>query len=219
MRRAPEAPNVLTALLEKMLEAAQTGQQDLVGQALSQAELELGVDATVEQLLMPAMHEIGRRWKIGQCDVGLEHLATTAARRWLAQQVRETRPTRQAPVLFAAAAGNEHTVALEAFELLLRRRGWPTCQLGANTPLPSMLAALRTTGARAAVITAHQVSRRRVAVEALATLRASTDVMLFFAGAAFDSDHRRQHVAGVYLGTALIEAADLVAQQLAASEG
>jgi hypothetical protein len=117
-------------------------------------------------------------------------------------------------VLLGAAAGNEHTVALEAFEVLLRVRGCSTRQVGANTPGAALLSAVRATGAPAVVLAAHQTSRSRPAVEALTVLADQSPVALFYAGAAFDSARRREGVPGTYLGTVLPEAADLVVRSL-----
>ena len=94
--------------------------------------------------------------------------------------------------------------------MLLDRRGWPTRQLGADTPTPSIVAAADTTGAQAAVVTAHQVSLRSQALQALRALSGSGDVQLFYAGAAFDNPAARRAVPGTYLGEVLPEAADVL---------
>jgi DNA-binding transcriptional MerR regulator len=202
-------------LLERWLDAAGRCDQNGVVEALDDAERELGLEAAVDRLLVPALRELGLRWELGLVDVGVEHLATAAARRWVAK--RTVAPVRRpgvGPVLLAAAAGNDHTVALEAFGMLLHCRGWPTRLMGASTPLPSLLSALRVTGATAVVVTAHQVSRRRTAVEAVEALRGERHVDVYYAGAAFDSDRRRRGVPGTYLGTDLPRAADVVERAL-----
>ena len=117
-------------------------------------------------------------------------------------------------MLLAAAPGNQHTVALEAFHMLLNRRGWPTCQLGADTPVSSLVSSCRSTGAQAVVVTAHQVSRRRLAIEALQALHTQRGVALFYAGGAFASASRRRDVPGTYLGEVLPAAVDLLERSL-----
>lgn len=215
MRDSPVDPRLPLEFLAELLELARACDQAGVLRLLEQGQRELGVEGTVERLLLPSLREIGRRWELGQLDEGVEHLATTAARRWVALQVAGApEPRGVAPVLLAGAPGNEHVVALEAFEAVLRCRGWATRQLGANAPVPSMLAVQRATGAQAAVITAHQVSRRRAAVDALRALREVLPSTVFFAGAAFDAARQRNGVPGTYLGTVLSEAADVVEQRL-----
>jgi DNA-binding transcriptional MerR regulator len=211
-RRDGDLPVVL---LERWLHAAERCDQNGIVEALDEAERDLGLEAAVDRLLVPALRELGQRWELGLVDVGVEHLATTAARRWIATRtVTPVRLPGVGPVLLAAAAGNDHTVALEAFGMLLHCRGWPTRLLGASTPLPSLLSALRSTGATAVVVTAHQVSRRRTAVEAVAAVHAEEGVDAFYAGAAFDSERRRTGVPGTYLGTDLTRAAEVVEQAL-----
>lgn len=202
-------------LLWRLLDHAAAGDQPGVVAVLDEGERVLGLEPAVHQLLVPALQEVGRRWEVGAIDVGAEHLVTSATRRWIDRRtgtavVRHT----TAPVLLAAAAGNEHTVALEAFGMLLDRRGWPTRSLGANTPTPALVRATRTTGAQAVVVTAHQVSLRRAAVEGLGALAATGSARLYFAGAAFESPASRRGVPGTYLGTVLPEAADLVEAKL-----
>ena len=210
-RPDPEAP---LALLTELLDAAAACDQRAVRAALDSAEETYGVEEAVDRLLVPGLREIGRRWELGVVDVGVEHVVTTETRRWIGRRTGTTALRDAPPVLLAAAPGNHHTVALEAFGMLLDRRGWPTCQLGADTPVQGMLTALRTSGARTAVVTAQQVSRRRAAVEALQAL-AAHGVRLHYAGAAFDSDRHRRDVPGEYLGTVLPAAADLLEASLA----
>lgn len=213
--RAPSGdPDVPLSLLTELLDRAAAHDQGGVMQVLDEAEQAVGVDRTVDRLLVPALREIGDRWERGQLDVGVEHLATAAAQRWIARRTAMSTPRRgPAPVILAAAPDNRHTVALEALGLLLHDRGWPTCQLGADTPVPALLRAVNAVRPQAVVVTAHQVSRRRAAVAALEAL-GSTGARRWFAGAAFDNARHRAGVPGTYLGTSLPEAADLVCAEL-----
>lgn len=213
--RAPAgSPDVPVELLAQAVDRAAAHDQVGLARVLDEAEQAMGTDGAVDRLLIPALREVGDRWERGEVDVAAEHLATAAARRWIARRTL-TAPvrTQAAPVLLAAAPGNRHTVALEAFEMLLHCRGWPTRQLGADTPVPALLRAVQVTAAQAVVVTAQQVTRRRAAVAALEALRA-LPVRLFYAGAAFDSPRHRRGVAGSYLGTVLPQAADAVAGSL-----
>lgn len=203
-------------LLSRLLELVERGDQPGAVAVLDEGEETLGLEPSVHRLLLPALQEVGRRWEVGALDVGCEHLATAAARRWIAVRTGTSAPRQAtAPVLLAAAAGNAHTVALEAFAMVLDRRGWPTRLLGADTPTASLLSAVERTGAQAVVVTAHQVSLRRPAVQALRTLQRQGLVRLYYAGAAFESPAGRRTVPGQYLGSALPEAADLVEADLA----
>ena len=213
LREATPAPELPLSLLERLLDAAAACDQAAVRALLDRGEAELGAEGAVDRLLVPGLREIGRRWELGLVDVGVEHVVTAESRRWIARRTGVTPLRDVRPVLLAAAPGNRHTIALEAFGMILDRRGWPTCQLGADSPVSAIRTSVVTSKAQAAVVTAHQVSRRRAAVGALAALQPD-GISLFFAGAAFDSPRHRRDVPGTYLGTVLPQAADLVAQAL-----
>jgi MerR family transcriptional regulator, light-induced transcriptional regulator len=213
LRRPAPEPGLPVELLSRMLERAAACDQPGLSAELDEAAAALGVEAAVDRLLVPLLRETGHRWEVGTVDVGVEHLTTAVARRWIALRTGRT-PLRDArPVLLAAGPGTAHSVALEAFGMLLDRRGWPTCQLGADTPVAALVSTARTTSSQAAVVTAQQLSRSRGAVEALVAL-SKVCGELFYAGAAFDSHRRRRDVPGTYLGTDLPAAADTVAARL-----
>jgi hypothetical protein len=130
----PNASGLTLDLLSDLLDAAVAGDQTRVDQLLEQSRVELGVDDTVQRLLVPG---------------------TAGARR---------------PV-------GDRPGPLEAFEVLLRVRGCSTRQLGAN-PEAALLSAVRATGAPAVVLTAHQTSRSRPAVEALTVLPEAADLVV-----------------------------------------
>jgi DNA-binding transcriptional MerR regulator len=202
------------ALLDRLLAAAEAGDQPGFQRVLDEAVAAVGLERTVDQLLIPSLAEIGRRWEVQLIDVDVEHLATAAARSWIAREAGRATGATGAPVLLAAGPGNEHTVALEAFGLLLQRAGCATRQLGADTPVEVMVSAQQRTGARGAVVTAHLASRRLGAVEGLHRL-AAVGVPVFYAGAAFDAPRRRAEVPGRYLGTSLPAAVAVVRQAVA----
>lgn len=203
----PDSSPAVSLLLRALDRASACDQSELLA-VLDEAERKYGTEQAIDAVLVPVVREIGLRWELGAVDVGVEHLATSAVRRWIGRRVAATgAQPGAAPVLLAAAPGNEHTVALEAFGLLLDRRGWPLCQLGANTPVSSLLFAARSVGAQAVVVTAHQVSRSRGAIEALVRLHSELEARLYFAGAAFDNPRRRRGVPGTYLGMQLTTAA------------
>ena len=75
-RRDPELPATLVRLLDRILACDQPG----IAAVLDEQEQAVGVDSTVDRLLLPALQEVGRRWELGLVDVGVEHLATAAVR-------------------------------------------------------------------------------------------------------------------------------------------
>jgi DNA-binding transcriptional MerR regulator/methylmalonyl-CoA mutase cobalamin-binding subunit len=210
-RRPPRAPE-----LDRFLEAARRLDATGMRQALDAAAERLGVEAAIRDVALAAMRETGARWAAGRCDVAEEHAATQAVRSWLGRHAATTPPPpRRAPTLVLACGPNDlHSIGLEAFGVVLARRGFDVRLLGAMTPIPSLLAAVRASGAVGAVVTAQRRTNRRAAVAALAALAALPGVVAFYAGDAFATASSRKVVPGIYLGDDLVEAAAIVERAL-----
>ena len=204
-------------LVEEFLSAAERLDSVGVRQILDSARTVLGLDRTVDELLFPAMQQIGRDWRIGRCDVAHEHLATETSRAWLSRvEVGGTHQREQRPIVLASGPRDQHTLGLESIGALLRYRGWDCRLLGASLPVESLHTALRTINPSALVLVSHLSVARRSAVESLRTARASR-VHVFYAGNAFLSPQSRQGVPGIYLGENLSAAADLITRTVAES--
>jgi methanogenic corrinoid protein MtbC1 len=184
---------------------------------LNGATEELGVEAAVTAVAIPAMHEVGDRWKAGTCDAASEHLLTDAVRAWLARLTAFAPPTsRPWPVVLACGPKELHSVGLEAFGLLLVLRGHPVVNLGALTPVESLRKAIRDSRATAAVVVAQRSVNRRSTV---GSIEASHDLLgdrTFYAGGAFATSASRRGVPGVYLGIDLVQGAGRVDLAVAA---
>jgi DNA-binding transcriptional MerR regulator len=168
----------------------------------------LGVEEAIERAILPAMHEIGSRWKAGQCDVGREHLATEAVRSWLARQAfLAPPPFRPHPIVLACGPKDMHTIGLESFAVILARRGWPCRVLGAMTPTEALVSTVEALAAKGAVVTAQRNVTRQSAVQSIRAVHALRDVRAYYAGSAFVAPSARKDVPGTYLGQDLIEAA------------
>jgi DNA-binding transcriptional MerR regulator/methylmalonyl-CoA mutase cobalamin-binding subunit len=203
-------------LITTFLQAAHRLDPVGMGQVLDSARATLGLAATIDEILLPAMREIGRWWETGRCDVAHEHLATTTVQIWLRADTRaRPRPQSRPLVLLSCGPRDHHTLGLESIGALLRHRGFDCRLLGARTPATSLAVAVRETRPAAVVLVSHLSGARRAAVEALeAAQRASVD--FFYAGNAFGSPQSRRGVPGTYLGNNLGQAADVVANAIVA---
>ncbi len=198
-------------LIEGFLRAAHTLQTDGIEEILDHARLVLGLDRTVDEILLPAMRQIGQRWEAGLTDVGHEHLATHAALTWLAKVDRTVPPpVAHHPIILSCGPEDHHTIGLEALGALLRQRGWDCRILGARTPVESLSRAVRETSAVAVVVVCHLSPGRQAAVTSLRSI-ALGHTKIFYAGAAFSSRQSRHGVPGRYLGNNFAAAADLIA--------
>ena len=176
---------------------------------LDDANSELGLGATIDEVLMPAMRRIGRWWETGRCDVGHEHLATEAARTWLGKIVAFAR-TRRASRRSSWRAGHA------------TRTPWVGGTWRAPRPCrPTVLRARRSDAGNgvgstinrvepaAVVVVSHLSIGRRLAAQAVHTV-AEFGVPTFYAGNAFISASTRHRVPGRYLGDSLRDAARVV---------
>lgn len=179
--------------------------------ALDSAVESIGVEAAIRDVGLPAMREMGSRWRAGTCDVANEHLATEAVRVWLARMsAMAPAPFRPGSIVLACGPKDLHSVGLEAFGVLLGRRGWAVRTLGPLTPAASLVTALRASEAWAAVVTSQRNVTRRTAVEAIAAAAAVPGVHAFYAGDAFSSPASRRDVPGTFLGDDVVEALDTI---------
>jgi DNA-binding transcriptional MerR regulator len=183
--------------------------------ALDAAAERAGVEDAIREVALPAMRAIGATWAVGRCDVEQEHLATEGVRAWLARQAfLAPAPFRARPIVLACGPDDLHTIGLEAFAVILSRRGWPTRVLGARTPVGAVVRAIRSSDAVAGVVTAQRAVTRRSAAASVAAVHSLRGVRAFYAGSAFAAPAARRDVAGIYLGDDVLEAVNLIERRV-----
>jgi DNA-binding transcriptional MerR regulator len=203
-------------LLDTVVDSAMRLDSDGIRAALDRSAERLGVEGAIRDVAFRSMREIGTRWKTGTCDIEQEHLATESVRAWLARQAAMAPPPFRAnPIVLACGPKDLHTIGVEAFAVVLSRRGWPCRVLGAMTPGTALLATVRAVRATAAVVTAQRSVSRRAAIESIAAVDAVPGVRAFYAGDAFVAASARRDVPGSYLGEDVVEAAGVLESSLA----
>jgi methanogenic corrinoid protein MtbC1 len=202
-------------LLDRFLRGAMKLDPGVLRAALDDAAESIGVELAIRDIALPAMREMGSRWKAGVCDTEHEHLATESVRAWLTRQAALAPPPfRPSPIVLACGPKDLHTIGLEAFGVILVRRGWSVRSLGALTPIDSLVAAVRASDARAAVVTSQRSATRRPAVEAIVAVDSLPGVRAFYAGMAFAPTAARRDVPGTWLGDDVLEAATILESAL-----
>jgi hypothetical protein len=197
--------------LDGFLQAAMRLDPVTLRRSLDAAADQLGIEAAIRDVALPGMREMGSRWKTGTCDIANEHLATEAVRVWLARlSTMAPPPFRSGAIVLACGPKDLHTVGLEAFGVLLGRRGWPVRTLGPLTPVASLVTATRAAEAIGVVVASQRNVTRRPAVEAIGAAAALPGVEAFYAGNAFATPTARRNVPGTYLGTDIVEAVDTI---------
>ena len=215
VRKATTSAGPRHELLDRFLRFAMKLDPAGLRSTLNDAVDALGPEHAIRDVALPAMREMGSRWKAGVCDTAHEHLATEAVRVWLARQsVMAPAPFRPHPLVLACGPKDLHTIGLEAFGVILARRGWSLRTLGPLTPVDSLVAAVRAAEARGAVVTSQRSVARRAAVESLVAVDALPGVQAFYAGMGFAPAAGRKDVPGTWLGDDILAAADVVEQAL-----
>jgi DNA-binding transcriptional MerR regulator len=216
VRKASLSAGPRHELFDRFLQQAMKLDPAGLRETLDAAVEALGVEQAIRDVALPAMREMGSRWKAGVCDTAHEHLATEAVRVWLARQsAMAPPPFRPFPLVLACGPKDLHTIGLEAFGVVLARRGWSLRTLGPLTPVDSLVAAVRAAEARGAVITSQRSATRRPALESIAAVDALPGVRAFYAGMAFAPETARKDVPGTFLGDDILEAADILESELA----
>jgi DNA-binding transcriptional MerR regulator len=107
-----------------------------------------------DELLLPALVEIGEAWADGRISVGGEHAASHAVLRRLAAAFQAAgRPGRRnGAVLVGMPPGGRHELGALSFAIAARRAGMPVLYLGPDLPLQDWVDTARAVRARAAVI-------------------------------------------------------------------
>ena len=202
------------SLIEALLQASQEYKPDAIEEILDAAQQALGLGRTVDDVLLPALRQIGQRWQAGEADVSHEHVATNAIHSWLSGLNEIRPPLRQfGPVVLCCGPRDDHTLGLEALGALLAERGFDCLLLGARTPAESLARAVRDTAAAAVILVCHLPAGRQAAVDALRSAEPSR-TSIYYAGGAFASPRARRGVPGHHLGDNLTEAADFIAHAL-----
>jgi DNA-binding transcriptional MerR regulator len=205
--------NPSLARVHGVLDASNRLDAGAIRSVLELARTEIGLAAAVDEVLMPAMRQIGAWWETGECDVGQEHLTTEVVRGWLAKIVTlAPAPTAGSQdVLLGTGPGDFHTLGLEALAAVLAEHRTAFRSLGPRTSQRVLLAAITVTPDAVVVLVSHLPTRRRSAIESLVAA-AATGVSTFFAGNAFLFPVSRKGVPGTYLGESIGEAALLIAE-------
>lgn len=151
-RRAPapagrgERPSRWTAdptrLAGRLIDGDEPGSWQLLEDAMTAGA---SSEAVYDELLVPALAEIGERWSAGTASVADEHTATVTVQRLVGRLgPRFRRPGRtRGTVVLGAAPGDHHGLAVGLLADPLRGRGFSVTDLGADVPTEAWLDAAR----------------------------------------------------------------------------
>jgi MerR family transcriptional regulator, light-induced transcriptional regulator len=187
--------------VSELLDASRQKNPRAIRDQLDRAVLTLGLGGCVDDLLLPAMRQIGTSWQHGLLDIETERLTTETVRGWLERiALRAPTPDPIAPLVLACGPAERHSIGLEALGLLLRYERRPCRTLGPRTSIHALSTAVTANQPSAVVIVSHVHATRLGATQSLLAA-ADLGVNVFYAGEAFAAASQRNGLPGTYLGT------------------
>ena len=113
-----------------------------------------GLERAIRDALMPYLRSVGERWSRREISVAQEHFASRLIEGRLLGLARgwNRGPGRRA--VLACPSGEQHTLPLVCFGLVLRSHGWRNVYLGADTPPSTVHMAADTVSADVVVMSA-----------------------------------------------------------------
>ncbi|MCS6977715.1 MAG: B12-binding domain-containing protein [Gemmatales bacterium] len=105
----------------------------------------LPLDVLADEVVAPAMHQVGHGWETGRLDVYEEHRGTQiiAAALFALKALLEKTALRNMPVALGGAPEGDYTLLPSLLaELILMDLGWKVVNLGPNTPAASFRKAI-----------------------------------------------------------------------------
>jgi hypothetical protein len=190
----------VTGFVDDILRASVSHDPAGVRTQLDAAVGALGLGRCVDEVLLPAMREIGHRWQRGQFSIDSERLMSEAVRGWLETvALGAPRPRSSAPLLLACGPSDQHSIGLEALSVLLRYQRQPCRMLGPRTSIRNLTVSAAANKPVGIVLVSHVRTGRLAATQALRSVT-GLGATLFYAGDAFATARARRHVPGTYLG-------------------
>jgi len=158
-------------LIERFVEAARDMDIAATGAALDEIFAQGSYEAIVDELLMPALVEIGRSWSEGRLDIAAEHAASAAVHRRLSALYEAAASVSDPLLVVGLPPGARHELGSLAFAVAVRRQGVGVLYLGPDVPVDSWVHVIRQNRARVAVVGVVQEADRIAALEVAEALR------------------------------------------------
>ncbi len=121
------------------------------------------------RVLVPVLVEIGRMWHLGEASVAEEHFATDTTKSVMAiiaSRCEAAKPHGKCAIV-CAAPGNTHDIAVRIAADYFEMDGWRSICLGADIPIPDLVAACGDFRADLVAISAMMPGQLRTAREAV----------------------------------------------------
>lgn len=181
---------------EQFLAALREGDARAAERAVHRALRDgLGVTAVQDEVIAPALRQVGVLWALGEMSVADEHLATAITYRVLGSLSAFVGPpdASRGTVLLATVEGERHVVGLEMVARVLEGDGYDVKLLGADVPTDALAASVARFAPAVVGLSSTLASPETVreAVEAVQAVDRDVHVLLGGAGCPPEVEHCR----------------------------
>jgi MerR family transcriptional regulator, light-induced transcriptional regulator len=197
-----QVPQTGANLVSRLIEATLIGDNGRADRVLSEAHASLSVEDVLLRVIQPTLVEIGEKWHRGEINVAHEHQASNFLRGKLHGLLELAGNSRHGPaIIVACAPGEWHEIGSLMLAIFLRRAGFRTHYLGANTPVEDLVRFAREVKAEVLMIS---VSNAEVLENLRSTARFLLEAapLVVYGGAAFNErPEMARELGGEYLGS------------------
>jgi MerR family transcriptional regulator, light-induced transcriptional regulator len=179
-----DQPNAV-AYMQRFLSSAEQMDSEGIEESLDGGFALGSFEHVVDSWLFPTLEALGEGWARGEIDIAGEHAASHAVLRRLSAAFDAAGSRSRGPtVVVGLPPGSRHDLGALAFATAIRRRGLDVLYLGANVPVDSWEAAVRSREAQAAVVSVVTPDDRPAAVAVAERLLSQAQAPLVCAGGA-----------------------------------
>jgi len=141
------------------------------------------VDVVMQRLMVPTLHELGRRWQDGEGGIAEEHFFTGCIRNRLGARLHHSGQAMVGKrLVIACLPGEYHELGILMFALSAQTHGFKTLVLGANMPLNELAKVVERSEGSALVLAGTFPENLELCRTDLAELTGAVQVPVFIGG-------------------------------------
>ncbi|MGB2965665.1 MAG: B12-binding domain-containing protein [Anaerolineales bacterium] len=206
---------ILVHVRETWIDAVLGFHEEKAHQVLSDAFARFKLLDVFEEVLIQGLSDIGQGWFKGDISVQQEHFASNLAIQRLHGLVEASPPPiRRKVITVACPPREEHLLPSLLITLLLRRKGYPVINLGANVPFQDLEKSLQSTGSRLIIFPTQTLETAASLVPIVHSL-VNSGYIVGFGGRIFSIfPALTSLIPGHFLGNKISELSDTIEQVL-----
>ncbi|MFT5259976.1 MAG: DNA-binding transcriptional MerR regulator [Saprospiraceae bacterium] len=148
-------PGPWQSYLSALLQAVSDFSTEKLDSSYNEASSLYPIDLLTTHLIVPALEELGKRWKQDENSIAEEHYFSAWLRNKLGARLHHNASLATGPKLVVCCApGHRHEMGALLFALSIMGRGYRVVYLGADMPLKSLEYIVNRSGAKAVVVAA-----------------------------------------------------------------